>query len=485
MTNFKSITKILIFKFRHLNIWILTFGFITFALFFSAKAASAATYYVATNGSDANPGTITQPFRTIVKSNSVLQPGDTLYIRGGTYDEGFNIAQAKSGTASQSVTIAGYPGETALVYSFPLCFYNCAGASAGASYIVLDNLIFDGQRYGTSGAYFGYGGNTFAPHHITLKNSTVRNHWGGQGIQVAGSYHTFSNLKVHDIGKDTFDHGFYIDRADHVTVENSEIYNIKSAGIKFGETAMNYGIARNNIIHDFGLGQEATSASTQGGGTGFSISIGATNIMIYNNIIYNNKSPATCNNCPGIQLWKGDRNKVYNNVVYNMGPHQGIMVSHMTNVDVTNNIVTESTPNFKNEGFGGTWTLGNNLCDVSGPGCSIVGYPKFINPAGNDFHLQSTSPAINAGATLSEVTTDFDGILRPQGSGYDIGAYEYVGSPPAGASADLNSDGRVNSVDAAILMGAWGQTTKPKADINQDGAVNSVDASLMMGQWSP
>ena len=51
-------------------------------------------------------------------------------------------------------------------------------------------------------------------------------------------------------------------------------------------------------------------------------------------------------------------------------------------------------------------------------------------------------------------------------------------------SADLNSDGVVNSVDAAILMGAWGQTSKPKADINQDGIVNSVDASLVMGQWS-
>lgn len=51
-------------------------------------------------------------------------------------------------------------------------------------------------------------------------------------------------------------------------------------------------------------------------------------------------------------------------------------------------------------------------------------------------------------------------------------------------SADLNSDSLVNSVDAAILMGAWGSTVRPSADINKDGIVNSVDASLMMGQWS-
>src|SRR2546422_751580 len=33
----------------------------------SPSAASAATYYVATTGSDANPGTLAQPFRTIAK----------------------------------------------------------------------------------------------------------------------------------------------------------------------------------------------------------------------------------------------------------------------------------------------------------------------------------------------------------------------------------------------------------------------------------
>jgi hypothetical protein len=56
--------------------------------------------------------------------------------------------------------------------------------------------------------------------------------------------------------------------------------------------------------------------------------------------------------------------------------------------------------------------------------------------------------------------------------------------PPSTFSADLNSDGKVNSVDVAMLMGAWGQNSKPKADINQDGNVNSVDAALLMGQWS-
>src|SRR5262249_45232346 len=44
------------------------------------------TYYVATNGNDSNPGTISQPFRTIKKGIGILNAGDTLYIRSGTYN---------------------------------------------------------------------------------------------------------------------------------------------------------------------------------------------------------------------------------------------------------------------------------------------------------------------------------------------------------------------------------------------------------------
>ena len=53
--------------------------------------------------------------------------------------------------------------------------------------------------------------------------------------------------------------------------------------------------------------------------------------------------------------------------------------------------------------------------------------PKFVDPANDDYHLQLGSPAVDAG-TNSSVTADMDGIHRPQGTGYDIGAYEFA--PP-------------------------------------------------------
>ena len=54
--------------------------------------------------------------------------------------------------------------------------------------------------------------------------------------------------------------------------------------------------------------------------------------------------------------------------------------------------------------------------------------PLFTNEASNpvDFELQSSSPCIDAGTTIAAVTVDYAGTSRPQGSAYDIGAYEFA-----------------------------------------------------------
>ena len=52
--------------------------------------------------------------------------------------------------------------------------------------------------------------------------------------------------------------------------------------------------------------------------------------------------------------------------------------------------------------------------------------PQFVNAAGSDYHLQSYSPCIDKGTSDGAPSKDIEGIARPQGSGYDMGAYEYV-----------------------------------------------------------
>ncbi len=99
------------------NTFILTFLFL-FA------AADCATRYVATDGSDSNPGTFQQPWLSIQKGFNSLFPGDTLYIRGGIYlpvgtPGGGMIsgvfAARRKGTEARRYNIFSYPGETPVI----------------------------------------------------------------------------------------------------------------------------------------------------------------------------------------------------------------------------------------------------------------------------------------------------------------------------------------------------------------------------------
>jgi len=81
--------------------------------------AEAGTYYVAPGGSDGNPGSISSPWRTAGKAFRSLSAGDTVYFREGIYrvTEGLGSDLPTNATANSRVTIAGYPGETAVITS--------------------------------------------------------------------------------------------------------------------------------------------------------------------------------------------------------------------------------------------------------------------------------------------------------------------------------------------------------------------------------
>ena len=73
----------------------------------------SAEYFVATNGSDENPGTIDLPFLTIQKAADRMELGDVCIIRNGIYKE---VARPQlSGTLSQPIRFEAYPGETVTI----------------------------------------------------------------------------------------------------------------------------------------------------------------------------------------------------------------------------------------------------------------------------------------------------------------------------------------------------------------------------------
>jgi Right handed beta helix region/Protein of unknown function (DUF1565) len=81
----------------------------------ASLSAKAADVYVSLDGADSSAGTLDMPFRTIGRAVAGLKPGDTLFIRSGTYFESVRIEV--SGTADAPITIRSYPGEVATIDS--------------------------------------------------------------------------------------------------------------------------------------------------------------------------------------------------------------------------------------------------------------------------------------------------------------------------------------------------------------------------------
>jgi hypothetical protein len=82
------------------------------------------TYYVATDGDDANPGTEAEPFGTIQHAADIVAAGDTVYIKGGTYvpelteyrgSANHGIIITTSGTPDNYITFQNYNGEEVII----------------------------------------------------------------------------------------------------------------------------------------------------------------------------------------------------------------------------------------------------------------------------------------------------------------------------------------------------------------------------------
>jgi hypothetical protein len=94
------------------------------------SSAFASDYYVSLSGSDANPGTQLQPWRTISKAAATMVGGDTAIIGPGDYAE--NVFQTTSGTAGRPITFRAQPARQASLRAMRI----------RAAYITLDGLRF-------------------------------------------------------------------------------------------------------------------------------------------------------------------------------------------------------------------------------------------------------------------------------------------------------------------------------------------------------
>lgn len=401
-------------------------------VFASSGFSSEKGYYVAENGSDTNPGSTGRPWRTIQHAVRSTKAGDTILVRGGTYNEGeiwLRKEHGHGGRPGSFLVIKAYPGEKPI-------FVN-----GGRPFVIeCDYVRIEGLQFRNGKGIAIRGGNRNGIQVVNNSFTGSGYAWGavdshGDNILLEGNE---CDIKGNTVG--TQGHCYYIGNGDNITVRNNTARGMTGYGIHIfdqrrSEDPPNFErlikgviieantlsdseqragivvaaydharienvIIRNNIVHD-------------NAGGGILIREISKDIRVYNNTIYGNRGPAV--------FVGGDRQEVdtvaIRNNIFDISEVQerGATVYHVVADKSNPSIILENNL---------YWPMPLRIRNVS-DSSSVVGAPGFKNTKQKDFHLEKGSAAIDKGLTLSDVPIDKEGTERPKGAGFDIGAYEY------------------------------------------------------------
>ncbi len=449
----------------------------------------AATYYVANGGSDGNPGTQASPFATIQKASDTAHAGDTIIVKPGTY------AGAKfgtSGTSSLPILVQGQPGAIVNAKG-PNNSNNDNLWIRNASYITIEGFeIHSSLRSGIA----VQGEPTAEVHGIILRNNFCHNNsrWGiltgyAEGIRIENNETSYSAIE----------HGIYVSNSsDNPVIVGNRAHHNNASGIQInadpalaGDGIISNALMDSNVIYNNGAA----------GGSAINLA-SVTNSIIRNNLLYNNTAGgiAGWDDGNGTQ-WGTHDNKFYNNTI--IQPFNGrFVVSFLngsTNNKVKNNILihlgtrgsinvdSTSEPELDSDYNAVVNVFSYNdgasfvsLATWQGRGHDIHSFVSttsalFVDPVNNDYHLKSGSPAINAGITVPEVTDDLEGIVRPQGSAYDLGAYERITTcsdvNPPNTSITAPGGGATVSGTINVTASATDDCSINRVEFYRDGSV--------------
>ncbi|MDP7024599.1 MAG: right-handed parallel beta-helix repeat-containing protein [Kiritimatiellia bacterium] len=410
------------------------------------SGSAGTNYYVSTTGSDAVNGlATTNAWRSIQHAVENVGPGDTVYVLSGTYTGA--LIQA-SGTAEAPITLMANPGDLVILNQ-----EQPYGGTSKNSIILLEDYIYGAsvisnwviQGFEITGA--GRDGiDLRRTSRITIRSNYVH-HCGNRGIMTFLSDDTV--IEGNECSYSSAQHGIYCsDSGDRPSIRNNICHHCTGAGIQInaGTDGLGDGVTSGAII-------EGNTCYENGLGAGINLG-GVADSMIRNNLIYLN------NNGSGIALYEDPyslpsvRNKVYNNTILRDvegSGRWGITISHVSCVsnELLNNIIynyhgTDGSINLAGLGIPGFVSDYNVIMDRFSvtDGAAIIslaiwqsyGYDAhsfiadpsnlFVNVAGDDYHLSTNSPAIDAGIELLDVVRDLEGARRPQGLTQDIGCYE-------------------------------------------------------------
>lgn len=381
----------------------------------STVEAHTATYYVATTGNNSNPGTNSQPWRTVAYAVSKMVSGDTTYVRGGTYTES-GIQFRRSGTSTAPIKLLNAPGE------FPII--NCTSKSD----LKVNSVLFQNSS--------GY---RYAIGWINMEGFEVRNCY--HGIRVFNLHDSVigRNWIHHNTGQGILGNGTRIrldrNRINHNGPIETNSSSILQHGIYLHGTAI---AITNNLIYDnlaYGITLNGSSSSTFNptyhAGPEFAVSH---NWVIANNTFAYNRNRA------GIVVWGSTCNnaRIENNIFHENGVKlsstapQGIDFVSVgcKGIQIRNNFAYASGAGavrfLSSAATEGThYTQSGNTVNTVNPG--FINAPATL-PSAPNFALASGSPPINKGLTTAATKSSYTNVTRPQASLYDIGAFEFYSS---------------------------------------------------------
>jgi hypothetical protein len=341
----------------------------------SASLGAVRTKFVSNSGSNRNPGTKSDPWRTIRKAISEARPGMRIVIKPGRYGvRGRTIAVDVSGRRSSPITFMGQPHRRKPKI---LGYFEITGHD-----LRFRRLIFNGP--------------TGRVKPITPDNPK------GEQVQVAISHADRVSIVRSEIRNNDWHAGIYITRSGDVRILRNYIHDNGDGGACCYRYQWN---ASHGIYFSSGSGVIANNVIEHNLARGVQLYPHPHDVVVKENTIVRNRQT-------GVQVSKEAADTtIANNVVAN-NVNYSIRSYRLTGTGnhVIRNIVWGSAEPF------GTFTGGLIRRE------NLIADPAFVSST--NYHLTSDSPAIDRANPDYVVDEDFEGTPRPQGAAFDIGAFE-------------------------------------------------------------
>ncbi len=514
-------------KFTQIRVMLILLLVLSFFSSISYSQNQPRFWYVYKNATGSNNGTSWTNAWTSFSAIqwSSIQPGDFIYISGGTDSIVYpaTLTVGATGAPGSPLTIIagkyapdnnGHSGRVIIDGNYSTTidgiYIHGSTTTDRRDYIIVKGFEIRNVRRGIYAQRFIKG--------ITIDSCVITNTFNSGSIFSEGDYTTYNNTGVMTADSLTIKNCYlrssdtistlqpdviYVQRISRIYIYNNYIHQANKHSLSHNDgiqayLAGGFVIFNNFIRRDSSYNPEAVFGSGDGGGSTIILgSQGSNPVIIFNNVFYHggqwhsnmayvgnfflrwyseSTMPPTFafNNTvitagPLVRdVWGEYFGSFHNNIVahwwrgsqtFTYGTTLAVPSSPVSYVDsIRSNIFVRDGS--LSPGFTGTFTGNGNTGTPSDwsswvntyGGTGINADPLFIHNIGYEpdpmvitGEVQSNSPAIDAGEDLTHLinylantynlpqdaidamTKDMRGISRPQGAGWDIGAYEYGG----------------------------------------------------------